>query len=193
VQSLSAAEAQRAALAAQGLGGTTPCADVGAVLDRVAAIQIDVIAVLARSHELVCSARLGPVGRPEIDGWIWGRRPATTFEYMAHAACVLPIDLWPYFAFRRRKHARELAAKPRVSATTLAEVRAIVADGPVTATELGGAGRSGRFSGVSGAKAAAELLYLAGEVVCADRAVVQAGVRRPRARGARRVARAGAG
>jgi hypothetical protein len=39
----------------------------------------------------------------------------------------------------------------------------------VTATELGGAGRSGRFSGVSGAKAAAELLYLAGEVVCADR------------------------
>ena len=67
---------------------------------RLGAVQLDTISVLARSHELVAYARLGPVGRAAVESAYWG---GDAFEYWAHAACVMPIEDWPWTAARRRR------------------------------------------------------------------------------------------
>src|SRR6202012_682277 len=74
-----------------------------AMLRQVGAVQLDTISVLARSHELVAYARLGPVARPQIEQAYWHDTKPGAFEYWAHAACVLPIEQWPFYAFRRRR------------------------------------------------------------------------------------------
>src|SRR5579863_5933328 len=100
---LSADEHRRLTLYAQGfLGAAARRGGVPGMLRRVRAVQLDTISVLARSHELVAYARLGPVGRATVEEAYWPAGKPTTFEYWAHAACVLPIEQWPYFGFRRR-------------------------------------------------------------------------------------------
>ncbi len=102
-ESLSGDEARRLALRAQGLlGAPDRRAGVPGLLRRLGAVQLDTISVLARSHELVPYARLGPIGRVAVEAAYWGR-PPQAFEYWSHAACVLPIEDWPWFAFRRRR------------------------------------------------------------------------------------------
>src|SRR5215218_2403257 len=102
---LSAADARRLALRAQGLlGAPDRRGGVRGVLRHLGAVQLDTISVLARSHELVPYARLGAVGRKAVEEAYWAHppTPADAFEYWSHAACVLPIGEWPWFAFRRR-------------------------------------------------------------------------------------------
>ncbi|MES9535700.1 crosslink repair DNA glycosylase YcaQ family protein [Actinomadura sp. NPDC000600] len=69
---LSADEARRLQLRAQGFLGARPKGGVPAMLERLGAVQLDTISVLARSHELVPYARLGPVGRNRIEAAYWG-------------------------------------------------------------------------------------------------------------------------
>src|SRR5260370_31267005 len=99
-------EARRTVLRAQGCLGATPWratrSGVAAMLRRVGAVQLDTISVLARSHELVAYARLGPVPREQVEQAYWHPAKPVAFEYWAHAACVLPLEQWPYFAFPRR-------------------------------------------------------------------------------------------
>src|SRR5438876_5787462 len=99
-------DVRRMTLRAQGFLGATSWsrsrAGVAAMLRRLGAVQLDTISVLARSHELVAYARLGPVPRERIEKAYWSPSPARAFEYWSHAACVLPVEEWPWFAFRRR-------------------------------------------------------------------------------------------
>ncbi|MGH2499337.1 MAG: winged helix-turn-helix domain-containing protein, partial [Candidatus Limnocylindria bacterium] len=130
------------------------------------AVQLDTISVLARSHELVAYARLGPVGRAAVEAAYWGSPPAA-FEYWAHAACVLPLEEWPYFAFRRRA-ARAKYPDSEGTATLRALLRA---RGPLTSADFGGArdaGGAGWWSW-SPLKHAIEILLSRGEVVCVER------------------------
>ena len=167
--SLSAGEAREIAVRAQGfsLAADAPKTP-GDVLRRVGAVQLDTISVLARSHELVAYARAGAVGRSAVDDAYWGT-PARAFEYWAHANCVLPVEAWPYFAFRRQ-HMLRHHAWARVTDPAMAEVRARLREGPVTVTELGG-GRQGTggWWNWSDAKHAIEALYYRGDVVCTTR------------------------
>ncbi|TDD63899.1 winged helix-turn-helix domain-containing protein [Actinomadura darangshiensis] len=48
------------------------------MLERLGAVQLDTISVLARSHELVPYARLGPVGRNKIEAAFWGNGNGTS-------------------------------------------------------------------------------------------------------------------
>ena len=115
------------------------------MLRRLGAVQLDTISVLARSHELVAYARLGAIPRERIERAYWNPRRPDAFEYWSHAACVLPIEEWPYYAFRRRalqrRGVRWHQSHPEVCAQVLARIRA---EGPLTATELGGAKRGGQ-------------------------------------------------
>ena len=92
---LTSDQARRVALAAQGLAAPPPAARAGparlrAVLERLGAIQIDSINVVARSHELVLAARAGPHDRTAFDRLVYRRRAG--FEYWGHAASFLPMD-----------------------------------------------------------------------------------------------------
>ena len=168
VDALSADEARRLGLAAQGLLGVPDRrGGVDALLVRLGAVQLDTIAVLARSHELVPYARLGPVGRPAVEAAYWAQ-PARSFEYWSHAACVLPLASWPWFGFRRRSWQQRSAARS-TGEEARAAVRAALADGPRSATELGGAKRGGPWWDWSEVKVAAEWLLSEGEVVCVER------------------------
>ena len=101
---LSADEARRIALRAQGLlGAPDRRGGVRGVLRHLGAVQLDTISVLARSHELIPYARLGAVGRTAVERRLLDAG-AHAFEYWSHAACVLPVEEWPHFAFRRRAY-----------------------------------------------------------------------------------------
>jgi uncharacterized protein YcaQ len=138
------------------------------MLRALGAVQLDTISVLARSHELVAYARLGPVGREAVETAYWS---GDAFEYWSHAACVLPLTEWPWFAFRRR---RLLARQKRwhdVHESAVDAVRErLRADGPLTTKELGGAKVAhAAWWDWSEAKIAVEWLLDVGEVACVER------------------------
>jgi uncharacterized protein YcaQ len=171
VPELSTGEARRAALRAQGVLGGGAAArrgGVAAMLERLGAVQLDTISVLARSHELVAYSRLGPVGRDTVERSYWSRGAA--FEYWAHAACVLPVEQWPLFAFRRRRFRARGQRWHKVPAGVGEKVlERLAAEGPLTSTELGGAKRGGPWWDWSEVKVAVEWLLDIGEVVCMTR------------------------
>ena len=168
---LSPDQARRIALRAQGLLGTDGRrGGVAGVLRRLGAVQLDTISVLARSHELVPYARLGAVGRDKVEQAFWHPTRPRAFEYWAHAACVLPLEDWPYYAARRRAITARGQRWHKVSQQVCDEVLArLRAEGPLTATQLGGAKAGGPWWDWSEVKIAAEWLLDTGQAVCVRR------------------------
>jgi uncharacterized protein YcaQ len=168
---LSPDEVRRATLFAQGfLGRDGRRGGVAGVLRRVGAVQLDTISVLARSHELVAYARLGPVGREKVERAYWHPARPAAFEYWAHAACLLPLADWPYYAARRRGLAARGQRWHEVSQRACDEVLArLKSEGPLTATQLGGAKAGGPWWDWSEVKIAAEWLLDTGQAVCVRR------------------------
>src|SRR3954468_10929445 len=99
---VSAAEARRLALSSLGFGVTRPAragaAHVRATAARLGAIQIDSVNVLARAHYLPTFSRYGAYPTAALDELAHGRREL--FEYWGHAACFLPIELYPLMRWR---------------------------------------------------------------------------------------------
>ena len=93
----------------------------------------------------------------------WAR--GQTFEYWAHAACVLPVELWPLFAWRRRRYQRRYPRTPE-QREILAQVRDL---GAATIGDLGGARISPGWWEWSPVKQSVEQLLARGEVVCTER------------------------
>ncbi len=156
------ADARSLAITAQGLAGRRH-RDPLRLLGQLCAIQIDTISVIARSHELVAYSRLGPVSRQTLDRAWWGSGQA--FEYWAHAACLVPVELWPLFAWRRRRYLLRYA-RTREQAELLARVRDL---GAATIADLGGARTAPGWWEWSPVKRAVEQLLARGEVVCTER------------------------
>jgi len=169
--SLSADDVRLMTLRAQGLIGTeSRRGGVPAMLRRLGAVQLDTISVLARSHELVAYARLGPVPRERIERAYWHPRRPAAFEYWSHAACVLPIEEWPHYAFRRRALRARGKRWHQSHRGTCDEVLArLRAEGPLTATQLGGAKNGGAWWDWSDTKIAVEWLLDVGDVICVRR------------------------
>ncbi|WP_026249243.1 winged helix-turn-helix domain-containing protein [Streptomyces sp. LaPpAH-108] len=166
---LTADDARRIALRAQGLlGAPDRRAGVRGVLRHLGAVQLDTISVLARSHELVPYARLGAVGRQAVESAYW--QDTRAFEYWSHAACVLPVEEWPHFAFRRRAYRSRPHWNHQLPEGTYEQViKQLQSEGPLTATELGGAKRTSEWWDWSGTKVAVERALMYGEVVCVER------------------------
>ncbi|GLW95996.1 crosslink repair DNA glycosylase YcaQ family protein [Microtetraspora sp. NBRC 16547] len=175
---LTADEARRIILRAQGfLGADSRSGGVRGMLRRVGAVQLDTISVLARSHELVAYARLGPIGRATAERAYW-HDPAQAFEYWCHAACILPLEHWPLYAFRRRAYRDRRYRWHEVPPTVDKILDQVRTDGPITTTDIGGARVDRRASGTtqagewwdwSDAKISIEYLLDIGEVVCTRR------------------------
>ena len=97
MDSVSAAQARRIALAAQGFG--RPAAPVGTrqlnlALQRLRVLQIDSVNVFERSHSLPLFARLGAYDKTLLDKLTLQRR-APYVEYWAHQAAFIPVESWP--------------------------------------------------------------------------------------------------
>jgi uncharacterized protein len=178
-ETLSADQARRIALAAQGLADPRPAGRVDArhlrrVLDRLGQLQIDSVNVLSRSHYLPVFARLGPYPRDLLDRMSWGPR-AELFECWGHAASLVQLRLQPCLRWRMERSRtldqpwwRPLKARPEL----IDEVRALVAaKGPIGAGVTGEArpNRPGQMWNWSDGKVALEYLFGTGEVATAGR------------------------
>ena len=141
---LTQTQARRIALAAQGFADRRPARPdaraLARVVDAVALFQINSVNVLTRAHYMPLFSRLGPYPKAMLDR-AHGRAPRRMFEYWAHEASLVRVDLHPALRFRMARahvHAwggmRRLAAEqPELVAWVLNEVRA---NGPVTAREI---------------------------------------------------------
>ncbi|MBC9725475.1 winged helix-turn-helix domain-containing protein [Streptomyces sp. TRM68367] len=175
---LTADDARRIALRAQGfLGAPNRRSGTRGILRHLGAVQLDTISVLARSHELVPYARLGAIGRKTVEHAYWkaassgapSARPHA-FEYWSHAACILPIEEWPHFAFRRRAYRNRPHWNHELPDGAYDQViKQLRSEGPLTATELGGAKKTNDWWDWSGTKVAVERALMYGEVVCVER------------------------
>lgn len=97
---LSAAEVRRIALAAQRIGSRPArptLRDVRAVFDAIALIQVDSVNVVCRSQELPLWARLGAHPRDALPALC---KRGAIFEYWAHEASLMPVELQPLLRWR---------------------------------------------------------------------------------------------
>jgi uncharacterized protein YcaQ len=135
---------------------------------QIHAFQIDSVNVLVRAHYVPAFARLGPYPTEALDTLAYSTREL--FEYWGHAACLLPISLFPLLRYRMQSDlAREYMATPR--GAQVAQAYAEVAErGPLAATDLSEPGkRTGPWWGWASGKAALEYLYDAGLLAIAGR------------------------
>ena len=172
-QELSSAEARRLALHSLGFGARKPArasaAHVRATAARLGAIQIDSVNVLARAHYLPTFSRYGPYPTAALDDLAHGKREL--FEYWGHAACFLPIDLYPLMRWRMANQCEAWAGVGRKKKAFIDAVhRELTERGPLSASELSNAGKSkGPWWGWSEGKEALELLFRQGRVAIAGR------------------------
>lgn len=178
--SLTAGEARRIALAAQGFGG--PREDevgrrqLAKLVHRLGVVQIDSVNVVSRTHYLPAFSRLGAYPRDLLEELAWGKKKAF-FEYWAHEASLLPIENQPLFRWRMEDAqqgvgtwtgiARFLRERRDFVDKVLEEIRE---RGPMSASELemGHKGQGGWW-GWSESKRALECLFWAGELTTATR------------------------
>jgi uncharacterized protein YcaQ len=179
---VSLAEARRIALAAQGFGrprGTEQASkrELRRLFERLAAVQIDSVNVLARAHTLPAFSRLGPYRVDDLAALAYGGRKRALFEYWGHEASLLPLDLHPLLRWRMARASRGegiykgLALLGRERRKFIDEVRREIADrGALTAGELSHEHKGdGGWWGWSDSKRALEWLFWAGEVTTKTR------------------------
>jgi uncharacterized protein YcaQ len=182
---LTAAQARRIALAAQGFADPRPTGRVDArhirrVLERIAILQIDSVNVFSRAHYLPVFARLGPYPRDLLDrmtGYTAKPKRPEMFEYWAHAASLIPIELQPLLRWRMQRAKQEPWPAIRRIATDnpalLEDVLALItSQGPITAGDTGiprPAPRPGHMWNWHDGKVALEYLFYDGRVTTAKR------------------------
>ena len=175
---MSAAQARRIALAAQGFGRKYPAVvgtrQLNLVLDRIGLLQLDSVNVFERSHYLPLFTRLGAYDKSLLDRLVFGRT-STYLEYWAHEAAIIPRESWPLFRWRMDAN----RARYSTPGSWVAEngpmldwLRAELADrGAVAASEIehdSGKGAGGWW-GWSEVKTGLEWLFRFGEAVSAGR------------------------
>lgn len=103
---ISALEARRIALGAQLFTARRPAnVTAGAIrqlIARLGVVQIDSVNVLVRSHFLPAFSRLGPYDRGLLQGIKYGKS-RRLFEYWAHEASLLPVELYPLLRWRMER------------------------------------------------------------------------------------------
>lgn len=188
---LSAQQARRLALAAQGFGRPRPAGRIDArhlrrAIDDVALLQLDSVNVFVRSHYMPVFSRLGPYPREALDRLAWHEngdgttrraRRRDLIEYWGHEASLLPVELQPLLRWRMARAdslawkgvARIGAEQPQLLEFVLGEVRE---RGPLRASDLTAPDRKraqGEMWSWSEEKTALEYLFYSGQLCAARR------------------------
>ena len=114
---LSAAQARRIALAAQGFldprHATPTMRTLLRTLGRTGVLQVDSVNVLARAHYMPLYSRMGPYDATLLSRAVEAE-PRRLVEYWAHVQALMPVELWPQMQHRmasyRGKGGRQNAA-----------------------------------------------------------------------------------
>ena len=144
---LSAAQARRVAVAAQGFHDPRPSgpvtrAHLGRLIGRIQVLQLDSVSVAVRAHYAPMFSRMGPYDRDLLDAAAWShsaRSPRLLVEYWAHEAALMAIEDWPLLRWRMREYTCgrwgvEIVEKnPRLVDDVVA---AVVELGPSTAGQI---------------------------------------------------------
>ncbi|WP_119391093.1 winged helix-turn-helix domain-containing protein [Taklimakanibacter lacteus] len=183
---LSNAQARRLALVAQGFAspkreGTANWTRIERAIAHMNLLQIDSVNVLVRSHYLPVFARAGHYSHDTLDQRTFGRRKRRFFEYWAHEASFLPLELYPLLRWKMDRarngtgEHRFLETFGREQKAYVNEVRAHVrANGPTAVSDLPDpGGRTGNWWGWNKGKIALEYLFHTGEVTAATRRVFE--------------------
>ena len=180
--------ARRLAITVQRLAGTPPRSSPNAVLGVIRSIrcvQLDPIAVVARSPLLVLGSRVSGFDPKHLDRLLW--RDHSVYEYWAHAASVVLTEDHPIHAWYMRQYLRDdgsawnrrrldwMAANAKLKRSVLAQVRR---DGPVLARRISGGltGESWRSSGWTNERNVDRMLgflWASGRVMVAGREGIQ--------------------
>jgi uncharacterized protein YcaQ len=141
-RTLSASQARRIVLAAQGLAAPAPEKPVTrravrALAERLGFIQLDSVNVFVRAHYMPLYARLGGHPASVLDEEAWGKRPGL-FEFWGHAASLMPIDMQPLFRWKmeRARTSQRASGLPKFGRENRAYIDEVLAEvrrrGPVT-------------------------------------------------------------
>ncbi len=183
---LTAAQARRVAVAAQGFAepkprGPVTRAHLRRLISRIQVLQLDSVSVAVRAHYAPVFSRLGPYDRDVLDRAAWNhsaRSPRLFVEYWAHEAALMAVDDWPLLRWRMReyRHGRwgtEIVKKnPQLADDIVAAVAEL---GPSTAGQIEahlGAeprGAKGPWWDRSDTKWVTEALFAAGVLTTATR------------------------
>ncbi|RDH74896.1 winged helix-turn-helix domain-containing protein [Mycolicibacterium moriokaense] len=183
---LTAAQARRVAVAAQGFHeaaprGTVNRAHLRRLISRIQVLQLDSVSVAVRAHYAPVFSRLGPYDRDVVDRAAWShsaRSPRLLVEYWAHEAALMAVDDWPLMRWRMREYAdgrwgKEIVRKNKKLADDV--VAAVAELGPSTAGQIEAhlesapRGRKGPWWDRSDTKWVAEALWAAGVLTTATR------------------------
>ena len=151
---ISIAMARRAALAAQGFGEARPCALIerrhfNRAVNRLNLLQIDSVSAVVRAHYMPVFSRLGPYPMGLLEEAA-SKRPRRLFEYWAHEASFLPVEMWPLMQWRMARAARGegiykgIANFGRERKTFIDEIlQEVTSRGPMAASDIEGHKGSG--------------------------------------------------
>ena len=143
--------------------------EVEDAINRLSAVQLDSISTVDRAHRLTLTSRIGTYDESELQALVVSGR---IFEYWAHEACLLPVELWPHF--RRTMeggghwgfHDRALRENADLVEPVLERIRA---EGPLASRDFGGTRTSKEMWARTPAKAVLEALWDRGVLVVAGR------------------------
>lgn len=166
---LSARDARRAAIAAQGLAARRPAVPIQPrhirkTLDRIGVLQIDSVNVLVRSHYMPLFSRLGAYPVDMLDRYAYQRH--RLFEGWGHVATLMPVEHYRLLGPRMESFVAEgLTAELIASGYMEAVYQEVKERGPLTGGELTDpGGRTGPWWGYSQGKYALEWLFLTGRL-----------------------------
>jgi uncharacterized protein len=182
---LTLARARRIALAAQGFGRPRPtrppsAARITKLVGQLGLLQLDSVNVFERAHYMPVFSRLGPYDKSRLDriaGHGTGPIDRRLFEYWAHEASLIPVELQPLLRWRMADLDREawgsIARIAREQPELVAETLELVKrDGPVRARDTGAVRpppRPGHMWNWHEGKVALEHLFFTGRIGAARR------------------------
>ena len=142
--------------------------DVEAAIRRLTAVQLDSISTVDRAHRLTLTARIGAYPRDTVPGLL---RTGRVFEYWAHEASLLPVELWPHFRAVMDGHghwgAHDHALRTHADLVDPVLER-IRAEGPLASRDFEGQGGGGMWNWKP-AKMVLEALWDKGALAIAER------------------------